>query len=261
MARPKRSDGDHRAVRSELVEAADITIRGFQYLRENGLWPFDESRRKEEGTAGLYSDESVAEIALVHGFMVGGFSLRAAALAADWFALDLGHSHDPLILSKSSHFGDWRRNPDFYKNGLATGLLSAPKTDAVYEKWDKPADGDIHLIVVDSKYLFRWTPKPRLRNHLDLVQKELGIREDTPEAFGWVEGLEGRADPKFTALSEVCVLERPFDRDGNVNNELTEYDFQVLAFQDALDSAISTTTINLSLTIRRVFYRIAEARM
>lgn len=231
--------------RSECVAATGITVRNFQLIKDEGWWPFCAERLERENSTGLYSESSLAELAVVGGFARAGVPLKIGCFVAREFFSQNGN-HDPARFAMTDLFNPdwaWRNQVDgWFGNHLAA--ITALGNE--YVAGNSHADDGV-LIIADKSLVLEWTrDPPRLpRKYQDFPD----LDQYGPEALGWIENWGKGQTPEFVPVGDRIAFD----------SELIVAETQA-AFQKGLRNAEGQIRVNFSLSIRNAFDGVIAGR-
>ena len=244
MGRPKHHDPAF-FIGSEIAAATGMAQRNLQMLRDKRIGPF--AKQDQEG--GLYSEDTVAEIAMIAGCAGAGYSLTLAAALTKAF-LDDNRNHPAARWCFVDYFD---RSFVFESSGWFHQYCKVARKAG--SDMTERHDQDSVLMVADRQWVLRGTVgKPRLG-----MASQPGVDPYGPTPLGRMDDLKRGHDPHFTPFWEFVSGPPPKTED-EIGAHMEKYRLIEIDFQTAARSAVALATVNMSLSIRRTFARIVALR-
>ena len=257
MGRPSRPAGSVFTSR-ELALGADLTLRNFGLLHEQGLAPAAEASGGGKGGHRTYDSPALAQTALIGALYLAGFELLVAARLAEAFSEDARLNHGRLFSNiqayiQSPHnprpgYRPWPASPtdrvddDFWvHNRLIDSVVDYRRGVAMV--------GDLIIDIADHEFVLTEYHGAKLKFFSPVSDKNLDASPDyritgrgssaqIVPITDDVDSLDFSADPasaaRYKALQENYLAAR--------------------------ENAVSRVRVNVSLAIRNAFDRVADNR-
>ncbi|MBP7817080.1 MAG: hypothetical protein KA085_13200 [Phenylobacterium sp.] len=258
MGRPTKTSGSAFTSR-ELALGAELTLRNFSLLHEEGLAPKAMTSGGGRGGHRLYDSPALAHAALIGALHLAGFELlvaaRLAAAFAEEAALVYGKLHSNVAVFLQSPFNPkpgyrpWTAtaaddlDDDFWVHGRLLGsVVNYQPSVAVI--------GDMTIEIADHEYVLTGHHgAPALKIHSPVSKGGLPANPDYR-----IVG-RGSAARIVPITDEVDNLDFSTDPVSAARYKALEVDYLA-----ARDNAVALVRINVSLAIRSAFDRVVQDR-
>lgn len=259
MGRPTKTSGSSFTSR-ELALGAEMTLRNFSLLHEEGLAPKPVSTGEGRGSHRLYGSPALAHAALIGALHLAGFELLVAARLAEAFAEEAELVYGKLR-SNVAVFLQKPFNPrPGYRPWTSTGVVEDVDDDfwvhgrllgsVVNYQPGVAVIGDMIIEIADHEYV--------LTGH----HGALGVKIASPVSKA---GLPANPDYRIvgrgSAARIVPIIDEVDSLDFSADPVSAErYRALEIDYLGARENAVTMVRINVSLAIRNAFDRVVQDR-
>lgn len=257
MGRPSKSSGTTFTSR-ELALAAELTLRNFSLLHEEGLAPPAAGNGGGRGGHRIYESPALAQAALIGALHLAGFELLVAARLAEAFAEEAGHTHGRLFSNIESYiqaphnprpgYRPWTASPDdrigddfWVHNRLIDSVVDYCRGVAMV--------GDFIIDIADHEFVLTEHQGAKLKIFSPVSTKGM---EASPDYRITGRGSSAQIVP---ITDEVDSLDFSTDPVSAARYKALQEDYLA-----ARENAVTRVRVNVSLAIRNAFDRVADDR-